>query len=99
MAQGAWISNDTLLCSNPVTDSEIRGVWLYKLDGTKERISNQPIDSGAASGSGEPVTEVAGGVVFVSGGNLWCYETSTKSLRRVTQDQKLTPNIKSLARK
>lgn len=99
MAQGVWVSNDTLLCSNSQTDSEVRGIWLYKLDGTKDRISDQPIDSAAASGSGESVIEVAGGAVFVSSGDLWFYENAVKSLRCVTHDQKLTPNIKSLALK
>ncbi|MEO5913352.1 MAG: WD40 repeat domain-containing protein [Luteolibacter sp.] len=96
IVEGAWTTNDTLLCSNSTADSEIRGIWLLKMDGSKERISNQPTDSSLSRGRSEPIVEVEDGVLLISGGNLWHFQHAEKTFSQVIQGQRLAPNLKIL---
>lgn len=88
--QVEWISNDELLCSCDVIDTDKRGVWLVKKTGEMQQLSNQPVDS-IRNGNSQlgPLVRIPGGALFVSKGDLWSYDAVAKVVKQVTQGQRL----------
>lgn len=95
--QCEWVGEDELLCSVSVVDSETRGIWLVDGTGGKRRLSNRPMDVNRSSrNAGSPVVRVAGGAVFVSGGELWRYDEKSREIKQVTNGASATPGLKAL---
>jgi len=89
-----WISTDAILISSSAANSDYRGVWLMRRDGTKERLTNQPVDGSAARG--QATVPILAGGYFVSGGDLWACEPGTSKTRQLTHDGKLLPLLRYL---
>lgn len=92
-----WVSNDELLCSCDAIDTDKRGVWLVKKTGEMERLSNQPIDS-VRGGSGDAgmLIRIPGGALFVSRGDLWTFDATTKAVKQATSIGGLSPSLRAL---
>ena len=89
-----WISNEELLCSISVIDTDQRGVWLVNKSGEMERLSNQPMDSGR--GNPSPILRTKSGALYISRGNLWTYGRESKALKQLTQSGGLRGPIQAL---
>ncbi len=96
--QGEWINNDTMICSSRAADTDSRGVWLVKKTGDTERISNQPVDSMRSNGSSlSRILRIPDAGLFVSNGDLWHYDISSKNLKKITNGEKLPPALRLLS--
>ncbi len=96
MDDGLWISENELLCNNSSTDTALRGIWRADVNGSKERVVNQPIDSTRAAGGAKAMIAVDGQALWISGGNLWRYDVQSGVVSQLTQSQHLSPNLQFL---
>jgi hypothetical protein len=90
---GEWISETTLLVSNSSTDTRTRGVWLVDTDDRKEPVSNQPVDPARSTIGKQTIITIPGGVVWISGGNLWRFDLDTGAAKQLTQGQHLPASL------
>lgn len=91
VGDGAWGSEQKFIGSNDGTDTDLRGVWCVALDGRKERLLSQPFDASAVKA--RSAVEVPGGMIFVSGGNLWRYSAANNQVKQLTTTGGLQPNL------
>lgn len=94
-----WVSDQELLCSCNEVDTDRRGVWLVTKDGEMKRLSNLPMDSSRFGGSpSSPVVRTPDGALFVSGSNLWSFDSGSKSVKQLTQTKTLRPQVRLLTK-